>query len=531
MSQQGMPQMPQVPVMQQGGIGGAAGLGGILAQIPRLIQAGKMKQQQDQLQSMVEGNQQLDIYRKMIAADPNVAKDPNIIAAISKIGSRSGITLPWQQTPSGGLDAGGSAGAASTGSAPAAPSAPGAQPAQHGGIAGVLQRLMGGGPSTAPTGPPKTGPALDVNAFLGGPAQTDFGGALQKNLADIQATDPKGRQPIMEAILGRPLTSTEATQLGSIKQQFPPAQEEARRAELDKLIQSGFSAAAKSGTASQLFATVRANYPRLVEAYGEDTAQGMMEEYTAPVLDQMSPVELEKIAEGKAKAGLQTAQTSFIQQSAAAKVDLIKKQADEMVAHATELRDQGASLVELAPMKSALMKAQITAALSRSQTNASTNARNMAEAGYYGERVQQIKTSGDPRQATAAMASLDRGKAAALLMVRSYNDAKAKIIAGALNVKSVQPQLDALDKTISQYQTQANQYGDAIQQMQQKLVPGLAAPALTPTGTAPPLGSTAPPAGTTAAVPAGTQPGAMLNGKPIFNYKGAWVYQNGSPAH
>ncbi|MGB8841930.1 MAG: hypothetical protein WCC64_12780, partial [Aliidongia sp.] len=78
-----------------GGQSGGLQVAKLIAAIPQLIQQRKQRQIMDELQRVAAGNQQLDVYRKMVAADPKVLdQNPAIAQAIMKIGSTSGIKIP-----------------------------------------------------------------------------------------------------------------------------------------------------------------------------------------------------------------------------------------------------------------------------------------------------------------------------------------------------------------------------------------------------------------------------------------------------
>lgn len=453
--------MPKVPVMQQGGVGPGAALAGIFSQIPQLIQAAKHRQIQGQLQDTMAGNQELDIYRKMLAGDKTLASDPNFVASVAKVAGRSGIQLPWQQTPGGGLvpAGGGTPGIGGAAGQQPGAAAPGGAPQQPSGISGFLQRLLGHGAANqaapAPGTAPKTGPALDANAFLGGPTQTDFGQYVQKNLVDVQATDPAKRQAGAEAILGRPLTPQEAQQLSSIPQQLPPVQQEEEQRAIDTVVRTSLDRAARTGTAAALYAAVQFNTGRLKKAgYNDDEINALLD----PVLDSMSPDELAKVAATKAKSGLETAQASFIQQSAQAKIDEINSEVKSNEAHAQEFTTQADAITKTLPSKIRLMATQANDAFANDEAK---RAQQYGEANYYSHRAASFAAGGNPRAAISALSAIRAASASTQAAINSLETRIGQAqnsLTYAANKGPIDAQIGVWNKEITALKTRNNGY-------------------------------------------------------------------------
>lgn len=453
--------------------------GGILGIITNFVQQQRQRKMVDELQRTVAGNQELDIYRKQAAASGDPQKffesHPEIAQAVMKIGSTHGIQIPLlggsggAQTPSKPL--------------PAAPNG-GAIP----GAAGTTMQPVPEG-AVAPTGPvagtaadksgsANAGPRIDTNAFLGTRATTDVQDALNDKdfRAQVLAADSPGKVPLMEAKLGRKLTTDEATQIKSLPVQLGGAQIEADRKALDTIVSKAFDRAAKTGTASSLFATVNANYSRMKKAgYTDDEINALLD----PALDQMSPVELAKVASMKSTSGLKDAQADFVRQSAQARIDELASRAQDHVQMAAHLAAETKSINELLPGKKNLISAQTSKLIADAGEATGINARNQAEATWYTDRANDIANSDNIRSKSAALTSIRGSFASTNALIASLEGDKQRI-SSSLNTMTptgkaaADDAIKRIDALLEPLKTQRNEYQASIDTLTRSLSGGTA---------------------------------------------------------
>ena len=563
--------MMQQPPRQPGG------LLGLVAAIPQLIEGIKLQKQQQQLQQMLNANQELDIYRQQ-AATPGFKPTPDWTAAVTKIARQGGLQLPFTQGTEGGMPGagvaptvlgqpGGMTGgsvfqthAASPSGGPAGGAGVGAaSPSQ---VSDPRLTMINPGKANlatasalpqigAQTGRP-TGPQLDINAFVGKDPFAEF---VQKNLGTLEESDPSQRGAVASAELGRPLTADEDKKLRALPSQLPPAQQVAREKNVNTLVNQQLKQAAQSGTASSLKSAVtyasgqiRALYPNTPE--GQQQADDAINALLDPALDALTPVELAKLAAEKSTSGLKEAQAQYIRQSAQARIDLLRSQAQEDKDRGAALLSNAATARALIPAKFMTAQAAVKNAYSRAATVASTNADKWAEARYYSAHAQDLVSQGNTRATSAALSSVRAAKSSTDAGIRELQTNIAGIqkavVANALvdpatKAKSEQ-MMAGLNQQLQILQSRSTEYDSAISTLTTKLAPGTnLAPApnqagvditgstpVAPAGTAPaPHGATPAPA---QGVPPGTPPGATLNGRPIFVQGGRWVYEDGSTA-
>lgn len=465
------PQTPQVP---------AGGLLGMIAAIPQYIQALKVQKQQQQLQTMLAGNQELDIYRQQ-AATPGFKPTPEWTAAVTKIAKDHGMSgaIPFQNAQNGGVATAGPQGAG-----------PG--------------MTLPGQAQSAPQGP-----QIDLNAFTGRNPVMDF---IQKNISTVDETDPGKRVALVEGATGQKVDPDEAKRLGAMPQELPPVQQEAREKSVLTFVNQRLNEVAKTGTASSLRAVVPVISRQLHDLYDRTNADGTKDTTTAddqvralvdPVLDRMGPLELEKLAEGKAKAGLEGAQADFIRESAAAKIEKFKADAQLDKDRGAALKIQAANAAALLPYRMGALKAQVQNAYSRAASVFSTNARNNAEAKWYSERAQDIQATGDPRTAIAALSSIRAAKASTDAGVRSIQGDITRIQTSLTSMDPASRQkndqiIQGLNAEINALKERSQQYDASITTLTNKMAPG--------------ANLTAPGAGATSPAPSGA--GAQSAGSP-----------------
>jgi len=357
--------------------------------------------------------------------------------------------------------------------------------------------------------------------------RTPFTDFVQKNLVNIEETDPQKRGALATAELGRAPSGDEQKRLEDLPQQLPPAQQEAERKAIDTVVERGLAQAGKTGTAAALTAAVKFNYSRMQKAgYTDDEINALLD----PSLDKLSPMELEKIAEGKATAGLKDAQANFLRESASAKIEKFKADAQYDLDRGAALKQNAASTAALVPYKQASLRASVQRAYNSAATAASTNAKNNAEAKWYSERAVDLQTEGDPRQTIAALSSIRAAKASTDSGIRSIESditrIQSSLNAGVPSLRAKNDQIiNGLKAQADELKARSQQYDSALTTLSNRMAPG-AGLSTPPTSTG---GTTSPVTGASTGPPQGSVRVQNASGQLGWRYPDGTVHPDANP--